>query len=172
MSTPPHPPGCHGFDMAHCTDCDPSFTCWSGDAACRKPDAERDWPEDFAHENGRYLCGCLSCGNRFYGYKRRMCCKVCATAIQATQDERDGFVAKAGLDPASWTLMTTAEVSNMHGLYAGQLFKLNVEKRIRQQLVSVVEDVLRNAPHAWANLKEALERVAALDAQPNTTPSP
>lgn len=38
-----------------------------------------DWPEDFAHENGRYFCRCTECESRFIGHKRRVVCKVCAT---------------------------------------------------------------------------------------------
>lgn len=44
-----------------------------------KPDpALRDWPEDLAHENGNYTNTCVSCKERFIGYKRRVVCKVCA----------------------------------------------------------------------------------------------
>jgi hypothetical protein len=40
----------------------------------------RDWVEDFGHENGNYLCQCKSgCGQMFFGYKRRVICKQCAT---------------------------------------------------------------------------------------------
>lgn len=38
-----------------------------------------DWAEDFAHENGNYMCVCSHCKQRFFGYKRRVVCKVCAT---------------------------------------------------------------------------------------------
>jgi hypothetical protein len=38
----------------------------------------RDWSEDFAHENGDYMCRCIKCGNSFRGYKRRIVCKWCA----------------------------------------------------------------------------------------------
>lgn len=38
----------------------------------------RDWAEDYAHENGHYQCLCSSCGNVFYGHKRRVTCKACA----------------------------------------------------------------------------------------------
>lgn len=38
----------------------------------------RDWPEDFSHENGNYINGCLACGHAFKGHKRRVTCKVCA----------------------------------------------------------------------------------------------
>lgn len=38
----------------------------------------RDWPEDFAHENGNYSCICADCGESFTGHKRRLICKVCS----------------------------------------------------------------------------------------------
>lgn len=49
---------------------------------------ERHWPEDFPHENGMYECICLHCSHHFLGYKRRMCCKVCAMA----PEKKDGEV--------------------------------------------------------------------------------
>lgn len=42
---------------------------------------ERDWQEDFAHENGNCQCFCGGiggCGLHFRGHKRRVTCKVCA----------------------------------------------------------------------------------------------
>jgi hypothetical protein len=41
----------------------------------------RDWPEDRELENGSYTCKCYFCDNWFTGYKRRVLCKVCDTAL-------------------------------------------------------------------------------------------
>ena len=38
-----------------------------------------NWPEDSSHENGNYECKCCHCGATFYGHKRRVTCKVCAS---------------------------------------------------------------------------------------------
>jgi len=38
---------------------------------------ERDWPEDFSHENGQYMNTCVYCKLVFTGYKRRVVCKAC-----------------------------------------------------------------------------------------------
>jgi hypothetical protein len=38
----------------------------------------RNWTEDFSHENGQYICGCVGCGREFQGHKRRAVCKICA----------------------------------------------------------------------------------------------
>jgi hypothetical protein len=45
----------------------------------------RDWPEDWSHENGRYLCLCVNCETQFYGHKRRVVCKVCAQPRNAAR---------------------------------------------------------------------------------------
>ncbi len=39
----------------------------------------RDWTEDYAQENGNYMCLCGECWREFFGYKRRVTCKTCAT---------------------------------------------------------------------------------------------
>jgi len=38
----------------------------------------RDWPEDFPHENGNYMCRCFDCKEEFIGHKRRVTCWSCA----------------------------------------------------------------------------------------------
>lgn len=41
--------------------------------------SDRDWKEDFSHENGNYACICSAgCKKQFYGHKRRVLCRVCA----------------------------------------------------------------------------------------------
>ena len=41
---------------------------------------ERNWPEDYPHENGCYQNKCSICGSIFLGMKRRPVCKVCYNA--------------------------------------------------------------------------------------------
>lgn len=43
-----------------------------------KHNPARDWSEDFADENGNYMNTCHSCQKVFFGYKRRVTCKLCA----------------------------------------------------------------------------------------------
>jgi len=40
--------------------------------------SDRDWIEDFGHENGNYQCNCIRCNKHFYGHKRRIVCKLCS----------------------------------------------------------------------------------------------
>lgn len=37
----------------------------------------KDWQEDWNHENGMYYCRCMVCKEMFIGYKRRVVCKEC-----------------------------------------------------------------------------------------------
>ena len=37
-----------------------------------------NWPEDFDHENGKYLHNCAQCEGGFLGHKRRSICKSCS----------------------------------------------------------------------------------------------
>lgn len=39
--------------------------------------ANKDWPLDFRHENGRYQCLCIQCSSMFYGHKSRVLCREC-----------------------------------------------------------------------------------------------
>ena len=43
------------------------------------PYTAKCWPEDASHKNGDYECRCAICGAKFYGHKRRVCCKECAS---------------------------------------------------------------------------------------------
>ena len=49
------------------------------------PQLPGNWPEDSSHENGDYECRCVHCGNTFYGHKRRVTCKWCATTGQVPE---------------------------------------------------------------------------------------
>lgn len=39
--------------------------------------SDRDWPEDFYHENGNYTNKCFYCERSFFGDKRRIVCRKC-----------------------------------------------------------------------------------------------
>lgn len=54
---------------------------------------ERDWPEDFPHENGNYVCRCVTCKQNFIGHKRRVQCKACACKPVAPDSGKDAFEA-------------------------------------------------------------------------------
>ena len=44
----------------------------------------KNWTEDYQHENGKYICHCVKCDEYFFGYKRRVVCKECATLSHPT----------------------------------------------------------------------------------------
>jgi len=45
--------------------------------------SDRDWEEDYPHENGMYTNTCCKCGELFGGHKRRVTCKLCEAGGQA-----------------------------------------------------------------------------------------
>lgn len=53
----------------------------------------RNWPADFAHENGNYMNNCCMCGHSFIGYKRRFVCRVCATTSASDRTWREAIAA-------------------------------------------------------------------------------
>ena len=56
-----------------------AFVIWDAvkDAVFASMAKPGDWPEDFGHENGQYLCSCVHCERVFTGHKRRVVCKLC-----------------------------------------------------------------------------------------------
>jgi len=59
-----------------------AFVIWDAvkDAVFASMAKPGDWPEDFGHENGQYLCSCCECKRTFTAHKRRVVCKLCALA--------------------------------------------------------------------------------------------
>ena len=58
--------------------------------------ADRDWAEDFEHENGRYLCLCCECDRPFVGHKRRVVCKKCSEQHVVAQSNQPGYSVGVG----------------------------------------------------------------------------
>lgn len=48
---------------------------------------DRNWIEDYEHENGNYVNKCFQCGGWFNGHKRRIQCKLCASRPSLTKEE-------------------------------------------------------------------------------------
>jgi len=42
-------------------------------------DENRNFKEDYSHENGKYINTCHKCYNLFVGHKHRVRCKLCLT---------------------------------------------------------------------------------------------
>lgn len=55
--------------------------------------SDRDWTEDFTHENGNYVSECSGCGKAFWGHKRRRVCRECDVTAQ-TRDGADIYTDK------------------------------------------------------------------------------
>jgi hypothetical protein len=71
---------------------------------------ERDWPEDFAHENGNYECICCECGQHFIGHKRRVVCRKCVAEKNAAQASESGQGEADDLVPLDTTIDLILEI--------------------------------------------------------------
>ncbi len=51
----------------------------------------KNWVEDYNDGHNQYVCSCVVCKERFYGYKRRVVCKECysfASPPEPVKEER------------------------------------------------------------------------------------
>jgi len=62
----------------------------------------RNWKEDYADGDNMYQCTCSICESKFYGYKRRVVCKVC-DASQAQQTESQEASDTKNAERKNWT---------------------------------------------------------------------
>ena len=51
-------------------------------------DKDKCFPEDYSHENGKYLNMCSECKDVFIGHKRRVTCKLC---LCRNKEQADGI---------------------------------------------------------------------------------
>lgn len=63
------------------------FEGYAGSVISKQVSVEKDWTEDFEHENGMYQNRCRTCNGLFIGYKRRLTCKECATKQVSVEPE-------------------------------------------------------------------------------------
>jgi hypothetical protein len=58
---------------------------------------DRNWEEDFSHENGKYINRCYGCELHFMGHKRRTRCKKCCVGKEETEKEsQESMLAEIG----------------------------------------------------------------------------
>lgn len=55
-------------------------------------DKSRDWTEEFNQENGNYSNNCHVCGNLFFGYKRRITCKLCFNKAEEERVKKESIL--------------------------------------------------------------------------------
>ncbi len=137
-------------------------------------ESTRDWPEDAAHENGRYRCSCVICKQSFVGHKRRVICRACHVARAEEVIRREGILMDANLLPDRWVLMTVEELVKERAAYANLHLELMVERNLRRDLAEALQRILTAAanstpvPGLHYALKDAAEIVvesASLDAE-------
>ena len=114
--------------------------------------SERDWTEDFPHENGMYQNRCMDCGLLFFGHKRRVWCKLCGgKPAKADSDKRKSAeetekgIIEFMLTDLFNDLQKNAynfEYHNYHYKEANQIIRKHWEQYHKEQSVSdeMIED--------------------------------
>ena len=103
------------------------------------PGSERDWTEDFAHENGNYMHRCRKCSEQFFGHKRRVVCKACTSPIP-----------QPALAPSHTDLMLSPEEID-------EFLKMNPPPEVSDENMPLPSDGLIRTPEAWAEMLEILK---------------
>ncbi len=126
----------------------------------------RDWTEDFAHENGNYLCRCVGCHETFTGHKRRVVCRVCHDRNDAEAKRRAEWLFDHDA-PTNWVILTAEEVGQMGQGYSDLLLRYHVEQKTRQQLADALQELAAdhytNPSNQPDRITKALKASAALD---------
>lgn len=114
----------------------------------------KNWPEDYAQENGNYINQCIYCGDYFKGNKHRCICKLCDagsieywTKVSQTKKPEDNKCAHAGC----WS---QGEMTGFAQCMIKEVFPLRLE------LDSVRETVQRHAL-ALASKEEEISKLKA-----------
>jgi hypothetical protein len=63
---------------------------------------DRNWEEDFSHENGKYINRCYGCELHFMGHKRRTRCKKCCVGKEETEKESQESMWAEVINDARW----------------------------------------------------------------------
>lgn len=141
-------------------------------AAGRADASPRDWVDDFAHENGNYMCRCCHCHETFTGHKRRVSCKVCAERAQAKADNRAAWLREAGAPP-NWNILTTEEVCTTYAEVGRLVLEVDVERNLRRELAEALKRLIdcisetrgKNAHYALLDGQETLAKSVERDAE-------
>jgi len=78
-----------------CIDCGEKFF-----LKAKPTSIERNWTDDFIHENGNYQNECIKCHNLFMGHKHRVICKACSVSTsieEAAEKYAEGLSLKSNV---------------------------------------------------------------------------
>ena len=108
----------------------------------------KNWTEDYQHENGKYICHCVKCDEYFFGYKRRVVCKECATLSHPT-------------------LPSDEEIRSVRNTFVTPQEKLafNSGLNIASALIAEMERELREAKQFISSVTEFAEGMKVLDGE-------
>ena len=121
---------------------------------------EKDWQEDWHHENGQYYCRCVHCKEQFIGYKRRVVCKECSTNLEKAST----MMSDKGYEEGSLDNPTFKETqARHHALWKTNRMNEELIQRLVDQCIVKRErhgttvDVLQSRPFAELIVRECIK---------------
>lgn len=81
--------------------------------------SERNWDEDFEHENGKYHCLCTKCDRTFLGHKRRSVCKICSQKAEESGLSADELnaLSSIGVVAKNWYAVSYSSNSMPYAIF-------------------------------------------------------
>ena len=119
-------------------------------ASCLLPKlSERDWKEDFIHENGNYVNYCIKCKKGFFGHKRRVICKLCfGNGIKRNVSRRKNY----------WIVSAQLPFHLIKGIFKTEAnankFNKTLARVKRATLVYLCDDSVIRTQFGWRNYME------------------
>lgn len=118
----------------------------------------KNWTEDYQHENGKYICHCVICDEYFFGYKRRVVCKECATLSHPTLPSDEEIKRKA-------TEYAENENSCYTNDYYGYVNGAKDVRSIASARIAEMERELQEAKNLVRSITEFAEGMKVLDGE-------
>jgi hypothetical protein len=110
--------------------------------------SDRDWTEDFPYENGQYCCKCGDCGKSFYGYKRRVRCKLCSIP-KATEE-----VESLSVDVWDWIVTKGGKIVQ---ITSDDMPELPYEEIVRKATVEDIAELIKQPTISEGEIENWLE---------------
>jgi hypothetical protein len=130
-------------------------------------DSPKNWKEDYEHENGNYICTCYSCKESFYGHKRRVVCKTCASEPSPVEEKHICPTCGDGKERIKWKLCPDifhhcSKISESDLAFVASYQRDNKHYVESPAVEETQEELTKKLQSELSSLKEENERLRAM----------
>jgi hypothetical protein len=130
-------------------------------------DSPKNWKEDYEHENGNYICTCYSCKESFYGHKRRVVCKTCASEPSPVEEKDICPTCGDGKERIKWKLCPDifhhcSKISESDLAFVASYQRDNKHYVESPAVEETQEELTKKLQSELSSLKEENERLRAM----------